>query len=235
MKFKGGILATLALVAVCAGLMLAMPDQVPTKEQFHDDLGKAVVYIHIGQGGGTGFVIKAKTGNPYLITNNHICKDQKQLLVNQADWEQPHSVDVIRTFPELDLCIAMPPAGVPALELGEDVKLHDLIAIIGHPMLRPLEVSMGEILTRSDQEVVMGQDEACIGGRHQSIDLGFFQYEVCVKSFNAYAVSNHIEPGNSGSPVLNMHGKVVGVVFAGNSATGSIVPWEFLSSVLARY
>lgn len=194
--------------------------------------GKSVVYIRIGNGGGTGFVIEAATGHTFLVTNNHICEKSESITVQINDWSPYQTVSVIKSYPGLDLCIAQAPADVPALHLGQSPKIDQEVVVVGHPKLRPLEVARGHVKNRFDLPVNIGYQEDCTGGR---INKGWFGLSECIMEFNSYIIDNHIEPGNSGSPLMDVHGNVIGVIFAGSSILGGVVPYEALSWLISRY
>ena len=56
---------------------------------------------------------------------------------------------------------------------------------------------------------------------------------ICVRTLDSQPVTASIYPGNSGSPVFNKYGNVVGVAFASNEfSRGYIIPLSFVVNFL---
>jgi S1-C subfamily serine protease len=197
-------------------------------------------------GGGTGFAIKAPSGATYILTNDHVCgvsKDGQTVLV-QNDEGLSMKRRILARADFTDLCLIEGIPGVEGLSLGSEPMIGQIVAAIGHPALMPITLSRGEIITATDIMILEGpisfidqdgkeqQVPANRGGitpeqcslpknriMNDILDFGFFQIKVklCViVTKGAYRTNMLIQPGNSGSPVVNFWGNVVGVVFAGD-------------------
>jgi S1-C subfamily serine protease len=175
------------------------------------------------QSGGTGFVINTPSGHRYLMSNRHVCDvaENGKLIAEQEGENTP--TRVISTTEKTDLCLLEAPKGKPGLTLAEETKIYDRVFIIGHPYLNPITITSGHFNSKDWITV-----SYCYRGQARAVVSPFdLMDEVfntnCVKSVYAYFTSAHAAPGNSGSPVVNTEGQVVGVLFAGSPTDLSFV------------
>lgn len=164
-----------------------------------------------GNGGGTGFYVKAASGKTVIVTNRHICDGSA---IYQYKFGRPIELQIIEVAPHTDLCLLQPVANYaqPLRLAAKEPQPHDKVHVIGFGLL------LGE--SRTDGYWV---------GRLAGMLLG-------VES-PAYATAP-ILPGNSGSPIMNEQGEVVGVVFASSEEIDNrsvIVNLDQLRQFLAAY
>lgn len=192
-------------------------------------VGSAVVMVkHHSGGGGTGFGVKTKSGAEVILTNKHVCEAPGYKLEYKAaefvfikSETGYFESKVIAVDTEHDLCIVKMVPNVSTLHTGFfQPAVGDTIAIIGHPMLTPLQVSKG---------IYNGYTKKYdLSGLSDSLDLPI-ELPIGWTSAPSY-------PGNSGSPVVNFYGQVVGVLFAGMAPTiNMIVPIDAINKFLSRY
>lgn len=179
-----------------------------------------VVKLVNGYGaGGTGFYVNTPSGETYILTNKHVCavtgdkiaivkEDKSYIMRNIIDRSNDH-----------DLCLVEAPEDIDGLDISsENVEIGDTIAIIGHPHLTPLAVARG---TYNGETTELLQFMAML-------DLPTI---ATVGWTDAAAY-----PGNSGSPVVDFYGNVVGVLFAGQAAhVNMIVPLSAINSFLKDF
>jgi S1-C subfamily serine protease len=146
-------------------------------------LVKGVVTIRTKDGHGSGFII----GNEgYIITNAHVVGDQAGVAVK---FNQGFTLDgqVVKVNRDFDLAlIKTPGSDMPALELGDDMQL-----LVGEELFAigtPLAEELGQTVTRG-----------ILSGRREFEGRYFLQTDVSINS------------GNSGGPLIDETGKVVGV------------------------
>ena len=137
-------------------------------------------------GTGTGFIVD-KLGS--VLTNHHVIKGCRSLRARQGKSEG--LLNVIETDLELDLALLRLDVGVHSVaKFGDyrEIRLGEEIVVVGYPLSTELgnavNVTTGVISSLSG-----------ING-----DKRFFQF------------SAPVNPGNSGGPVVNASGAVVGVV-----------------------
>lgn len=145
------------------------------------------------RGKGAGFVIK---DDGTILTNHHIVAEAKRIMVTFADGTTSPAI-VISAQPERDLAVLQParmPEDLAAVTLaaGGQLAPGDLVVAVGFPFSLGLSVSAG---------IVSGLNRTfpIPGGRPLT---GLIQFDAAVN------------PGNSGGPLVNQNGEVVGVVTA---------------------
>ncbi len=147
---------------------------------------------------GSGFIISA---DGYLVTNNHVVKDEQSLSV-QLDDGTEYPARVIGTDSRTDLAVLKIDAGKPLsyLKLGDSDKIRvgEWVIAVGNPFGLGGTVTAGILSAR---------------GR----DIGDGPYDSFLQ------VDAPINQGNSGGPLFNQDGEVVGVNSAIISPTGGSV------------
>lgn len=135
---------------------------------------------------GTGFVVSS---NGHILTNSHVIEDCSQLSF-QLRGEIAVQAIFIDSNPGADLALLQADVSVePAnFNVSRSVRLGEEVVVYGFPLLGDLS-SQGN-LTNGIVSALSGLND----------DLGRMQ------------MTAQIQPGNSGGPVMNRNGHVVGVV-----------------------
>lgn len=147
---------------------------------------EAVVVVLTDDSKGTGFSISEEG---QILTNYHVVDDNKSVIVGFPEAGR-FKADVINTYPSIDLAILqVDEKDLPYLELAENpsYSFGDPITFIGNPL-------------------------KFTGIANEGTLIDFYQlsdWEVPVMMMEA-----PVYRGNSGSPVLNEEGQVIGIVFA---------------------
>ncbi len=159
----------------------------------------AIVRIETGSGVGTGFVVDA---DGYILTNNHVVQTSTgrtatSIRVTLSDGAEV-AATVVGTDPKSDLAVlkidrgglkALKFADLDAVAIGQDV------VAIGYA----LDLKQGEGPSFSVTRGIVSQKNRAISETSNSPILGAVQTDAAI---------NH---GNSGGPLLNLFGEVVGV------------------------
>lgn len=134
---------------------------------------------------GTGFFV---TDDGYLVTNHHVVSGASSCMVKTRQGKFP--ARVVKTDEKNDLALLKVIGSFPALPLGDsgETRLGDAVFTIGFPNtdVQGLEPK----LTRGDINSLAGIKD----------DPRHFQ------------ISVPVQPGNSGGPLVDSAGRVVGVV-----------------------
>ena len=153
-----------------------------------------------------------------IVTNAHVVAGTTSPQVLRPDGRTlPAQVQVFDPVRDLAV-LAVPGLGQPALGLGSAVP-GESAAVYGHPRGRAaLEVSPARVL------------------RKVNVDIGDIYDRPSVPR-QILILDSVLEPGDSGAPLVNSAGQVVGVAFAVANlrrATAFAVASEELASVLAQ-
>lgn len=196
------------------------------------------------QGSGTGFEVKAPSGKVYTITNAHVCGLQKDGLLLAGEKRNSHRlipIRVLEVYAKNDLCILEGLAGYEGLTVADDIEVGQFAWAVGYPMGQAMDITSGRI--KSFGTILVLDDETPIDkcnkpGMHvEKLNFIFVEIPICVLERNAAQTDLRIFPGNSGSPLVNIYGNVIGVVFAADNRTnwGSAVPLSDLKEFLSAY
>lgn len=154
---------------------------------------RAVVEIKTGESSGTGFNISA---DGLIVTNHHVVDKGNMLRVGFPEGKS-YPATIIISRPDIDIAILKvdsdqqsdTPFDFPTLELKFDHHIDEAehVYVIGNPLLFRFIANEGQVIG--------------------TIGLQDWEQPVLV-------IDAPIYKGNSGSPVINMDGQVIGVVFA---------------------
>lgn len=192
-------------------------------------LGKDTVLLRNSTGAGaSGFLIKGKSGKYHIMTNGHVCGLQENGKLLATYRGNTYVVNVESKYPYNDLCsVSAPSTTNSALTVARSREYGESAYSIGHPLLEPLSVAVGELSGGVIISIVTGYNipkEQCSGPTYEIVtDLGpmaaFFGIKsACVRHLEADASTISIQPGNSGSPIVNIYGHVIAVAFAANES-----------------
>lgn len=154
-----------------------------------------------GEGIGSGFIISA---DGYILTNAHVVAESDEVLVRLADAREFKGKIVgvdVRTDVAL---LKVTASGLPIVTLGnsENLRVGEWVAAIGSPFGFVNTITAG-IVSAKGRSL---PDETFVP---------FIQTDVAVN------------PGNSGGPLLNLKGEVVGINSAIYSRTGGYMGVSF--------
>ena len=184
-----------------------------------DDLGKAVVMIRTPVGLGSGFLIHP---DGYVVTNDHVVAGERKISITQYSQSGEEllkknfdNVRIVATGGNLDLALlkieGQETTGFPIVPLGQSIELNqgDRVFAIGSPLG----------LERSVSEGIVSLRNRIISDRIH------------------IQTTAEISPGNSGGPLFNYRGEVVGVnnmkvVSQGAEGLGFAIPVQTLKTFL---
>ena len=151
---------------------------------------------------GSGFIISE---DGYILTNAHVVADFDDVNVRLADAKREFKAKVIGIDKRSDIALLKVEAqGLPTAKLGNSAKLEpgDWVAAIGSPFGFANTITAGIISAK---------------GRSlpDEMYVPFIQTDVAVN------------PGNSGGPLLNLQGEVIGVNSLIYSGTGGYMGVSF--------
>ncbi len=233
----------LAAVSIASIMFLAVQAPQIHKDYLRITVGPSVYKIvkidEQGRvlGGGTGFAVKTENGNTYTLTNAHVCqafKGSPDVNVMLEDGTvMPRRI--LEISDKTDLCLVEAVPGAKGLELAEGIRRGQLVSIVGHPRLKPLTISGGEVVGPQEVKLLDGiigetmEEKDCQKpkNRIEEFDTFFGHLRVCFTVIQANQTNAVALPGNSGSPVVDWQGNLIGVLFAGDNE----VHWGLIISL----
>ncbi len=202
-----------------------------------------------GRGGGTGFAVATPiNGRKVIVTNWHVCQVAVRgaVLVNTPQGNMLSYV--IAADPKRDLCAVEAPEDTPILAVSETrPSQFEHLHVLGHPRLEQLTLEYGRYTGEFTVAIAMepNDDGECFKGmkptakiapyeQRESTAESMFGLELCVMPYQLAQTTVRIYPGNSGSPVLNERGQIVGVMNASDNESfkGLMIPLRHLKGFL---
>jgi serine protease Do len=164
---------------------------------------------------GSGFIINA---SGIVVTNNHVVKDAHTVTVTLSNGET-YPAKIIGTDPKTDLAVLKINAGhpLPYVELGDsrDVEPGEWVVAMGNPFGLGGTVTAGIVSA-------MGRD------------IGDGPYDKFIQ------IDAPINEGNSGGPLFDQHGQVIGINTAiltptgGSVGIGFAIPSDMVKRVVSQ-
>jgi len=162
------------------------------------------------RGLGSGFIV---TEDGYVVTNNHVVDRAEDIDVILEDGTK-YNAEVVGKDPKTDLAVLKinPDQKLETVKFGtsEDVKIGDWVIAIGNPFGLGYTVTAGIVSAT---------------GR----SLGFGAYDDFIQT------DASLNPGNSGGPLFNLNGEVIGVntaIAAKGQGIGFSIPIDLASGII---
>ncbi|HLR55957.1 MAG TPA: serine protease [Actinomycetales bacterium] len=153
---------------------------------------------------GSGFALDDNT----LVTNRHVIEDSSELQLETYDGRDVAvAASTVASFSDLALVTTADKLPQVAPIAEEDPEVDDLITVVGYPSGGVLTTSRGRILSTEEDPL--------------EVNLG-----------EVFYTSAAVEPGSSGSAVLNGEGELVGVIYAKSGSGSLFVPVSTLRELL---
>jgi len=175
----------------------------------------------IPQGGlGSGFIVSDKG---YILTNNHVAGDADELVVELSDKRQ-FEAEIVGTDPYTDVAvIKIKGENLPVARLGnsEGIEIGEWVLAMGNPLGLNSTVTAGIVSALNRNIGILDERDSESGGGYDIEN--FIQTDAAINR------------GNSGGPLVNLRGEVIGINTAIASGTGFYAGYGFAIPInLAR-
>lgn len=192
-------------------------DSSPLRDFFKDLLPEVPRESRQFQASGTGLIIDSKG---WIVTNNHVIENATQILVKMADGNQ-QIAKVVGTDPETDLALLkinrVPEEKVAKLGDSDRIKIGDWAIAMGNALGLDWTLTVGVISAK-------GRNGLSIAGGGP-IYQDFIQTDASINF------------GNSGGPLANIHGEVIGIntaINTGGQNLGFAIPINLVQEIVQQ-
>ena len=166
-----------------------------------------VIQIATPYSTGTGFYLKEPN---LIVTNEHVVRGNTEVVIDGNNLEK-QMVKVIYLDPKYDLAFLEAPKnnGLPTVQLANKKKVTegDNILAIGHPFGLKFTATQGIVSNT----------------RHEQNDINYIQHDAA------------LNPGNSGGPLVNESGEIIGVntfILKDGNNIGFSLPSNYLDTTI---
>jgi hypothetical protein len=139
---------------------------------------------------------------------------------------------IIRVDRDHDLCLLFSVPG-PSLNLSQsELEEFQDLYVVGHPRLNPRTPTEGSYV---GEEIAILPDRPDLTGNcpANTKELTILFTKVCLRKMQLAKATFTIYPGNSGSPVVNSAGELVGIVNSANRDNqGGFIPLRYVKEFL---
>jgi serine protease Do len=156
---------------------------------------------------GSGVII---SNDGYIVTNNHVVDGADEVTVTLSN-RKSFKAKVVGADPSSDLAVIKIDAqGLPFLVYGnsDEVKIGQWVLAVGYPLTLETTVTAG-----------------IVSAKGRTLDINRRQSQTPVESF--IQTDAAVNPGNSGGPLINPEGQLIGINSAIASPTGSYAGYSF--------
>jgi len=175
------------------------------------------------QGAGTGIII-SKDG--YILTNNHVIDGANDVTVVSADGTTYDNVKIIGRDPLNDVAFLKigNVSDLPAAQLGDSksVRIGQKVVAIGNALGQYQNTVTSGIISGTGRSVEASLDGTDTGDTESLTDL--IQTDAAINS------------GNSGGPLVNLAGQVIGIntaIASDANSVGFVIPISSTKGVIA--
>lgn len=150
------------------------------------------------EGAGTGMIVSS---NGYILTNKHVVEGADSVTVVLTDGKSYENVEVLGSDPLNDVAFLKIDgvSGLPAITLGDSktIRIGQSVVAIGNALGQYQNSVTSGIISGTGRPVIASSDGTSSGQAESLTDL--IQTDAAINS------------GNSGGPLLNLKGQVIGI------------------------
>lgn len=240
------VISSVTLAALAAGSqMMAADREVQTQPQSRAEIEPAIQKVYPAlvriyvvaeepsggrmerqRGAGSGAIISP---DGYIVTNHHVAGNATRITCTLADGEEVEATK-IGTDPMADIAVIKlkkasrkrpdAPLAVAGWGNSDELKVGDVVLAMGSPMAVSQSVTRGIV---SNTQMIMPRSMAG-GFRLDGEDVGQI-----VRWIGHDAVIFH---GNSGGPLVNLRGEIVGINEIGLGSLGGAIPANLAKEIV---
>jgi S1-C subfamily serine protease len=157
------------------------------------------------QAAGTGMII---TSNGDVLTNNHVVEGATSITVRLADSTKTYKATVVGVDPSADVAVIHLDGAshLPTVKIANSssVKVGDTVVAIGNAEDKPGKPSVSSGSVVALQQNILASD---LGATSENL-------------YGLIEINAPLEPGDSGGPLLNAKGQVIGMDTAAQTPSG---------------
>lgn len=176
------------------------------------------------EGAGTGMIVSS---DGYILTNKHVVDGADSVTVLATDGKRYEDVEVLGSDPLNDVAFLKIKnvKGLPAITLGDSktIRIGQSVVAIGNALGQYQNSVTSGIISGTGRPVVASSDGTAAGESENLNDL--IQTDAAINS------------GNSGGPLLNLKGQVIGIntaIAADAQSIGFAIPISATKGMLSH-
>lgn len=176
------------------------------------------------EGAGTGMIVSS---NGYILTNKHVVEGADNVTVVLTDGKRYENVEVLGSDPLNDVAFLKIDGvdDLPAITLGDSktIRIGQSVVAIGNALGQYQNSVTSGIISGTGRPVVASSDGTANGQPESLTDL--IQTDAAINS------------GNSGGPLLNLKGQVIGIntaIAADAQSIGFAIPISATKGMLSH-